>query len=174
MKKQEAFSDMHERARRLIDREQVEGLTPEESRWLHDHLAGCEACSACSSSTESALRALKSVSVAVPPGLASSTTLKVREEAAMLRQRRARNLWLIAGCAASWMAGVASAPLVWRGCEWVGTALALPRIVWELGFLSWWLVPAAAVGLVILWIRTRAEGEDLNGLLEAGRRSNKG
>ena len=174
MKKHEAFSDMHEEAQRLIDREQVEGLTPEESRWLHDHLAGCEACSACSSSTESALRALKSVSVAVPPGLAASTSLRVRENTEQMKHRRARNLWLIAGCTASWVAGVASAPLVWRMCEWVGTTLALPRIVWELGFLSWWLVPAAAAGLVLLWAQKGVGCEDFNGLLETGRRSNKG
>lgn len=173
MKKKEAFGDVHEQARRLIDREKVEGLTPEESRWLDDHLAGCEACARRSSSTESALRALKSASVAVPPGLGASTSLCLREKAEQMNRRRARNLALIAGCAASWVAGVASGPLVWRVCEGVGTTLSLPRIVWELGFFSWWLVPAAAVGLVILWVGTRAKDEDLNGLLEAGRHSNK-
>ena len=173
MKKHEAFNDMHEQARRLIDREQVEGLTPKESAWLHNHLAGCEPCAGWSTSTESALRALKSVSVAVPPGLAASTNLRVREEAEELKHGRARRLWLIAGCAASWAAGVASAPLVWKVCEWVGTTFDLPRIVWQLGFLSWWLVPAAAAGLVILWAQKRAEREDLDGLLETGRRSNK-
>ena len=173
MRKQEAFGDSHGQARRLIDREQIEGITPEEGRWLHDHLAGCEACARRSSSTELALRTLKSVSVAVPPRLAASTSLCVREKAGQMNHRRTRNLRLIAGCAASWVAGVASAPLVWRVCEWVGTTLALPRIVWELGFLSWWLVPAAAAGLVILWVRTRAEDEELDGLLEAGPQSKK-
>jgi len=173
MKKQDEMANLHDRAQRLIDQERVEGLVPEELRWLQDHLAGCEACAARAASTESALRALKSVSIALPPGLGVSTKLRVREEAVRLKQRRARNLALIVGCAVSWIAGVASAPLVWRLFEWVGTTLALPRIVWELGFLCWWFVPAAAAGLVILWVRTRAEREDLNEPLGTGPRSGR-
>jgi anti-sigma factor RsiW len=172
MRMHEASTDLHERALWLIDRERVEGLEPEERRWLQDHLAGCEACAARSASTEAAVRGLKSVSVPLPPGLAASTNLRVRKEVADIKQRRTRTIALIAGCAASWTVGVASAPLVWRLCEWLGTTLSLPRIVWELGFLSWWLVPAASAGLVVLWARSRAEREELNGRLELGRRSN--
>jgi hypothetical protein len=173
MKKQDAINNLHERARQLIDRGLIEGLGPEERRWLLDHLAVCEACASRSASTEATLRVLKSISVSIPPGLAASTSLSVREKAAELKHRRARNLALIAGCAASWAAGVASAPLVWRLCEWVGTKLSLPRIVWELGFVSWWLVPAALAGLVMLWVQTRAEREEFNGHMETGPRSNE-
>ncbi|MEJ2010235.1 MAG: hypothetical protein P8Z30_19120 [Acidobacteriota bacterium] len=164
---------MHEQARRLIDQERVEGLAPEERGWLQDHLAGCEACASRAAATEAALGALKSVSVAVPPGLAASTTLRVRARAAELKQRRSRNVALIAGCLISWAVGVASAPLVWRLCEWLGTMLALPRIVWELGFLCWWLVPAAFAGLAILYVRTRAVREEFNGPVRTGPRSNE-
>lgn len=157
MKKQEAVGNVHERARNLIDRNLIEGLELEEQRWLATHLVECESCTRHAASTEAALQAVKSVSVALPRGLAASTKLRVHEEAAKLKRCRARNLALIAGCTISWVAGVASAPLVWRLCEWLGTTLDLPRIVWELGFLSWWLVPAAAVGLVILWSRTEVE-----------------
>ena len=173
MKKEDVSAELHERARRLIDQERVEGLAPEERRWLEDHLAGCEACAGRAASAEAALRAFKSVSVALPPGLAASTNMQVREKAAELKQRRARNLALIAGCAVSWVAGVASAPLVWKLCAWIGGTLALPRIVWVAGFACWWLVPAASAGLVILWARARAEGEDFNGPLETGTRSNE-
>jgi anti-sigma factor RsiW len=171
MKKHEAFDSLHERARWLIDREQIEGLEPDDRRWLMEHLATCESCASRSATTEATLRAMKSISVPIPPGLAASTSICVRERAVQLRHGRARNLALITGCAISWMAGVASAPLVWRFCEWVGTTLALPRIVWELGFLSWWLVPAASAGLVILWVNARAESEEFNGRLESGSRA---
>ncbi len=146
MKKEEAMGNLHERARRLIDEERVEGLAPGERRWLQDHLTTCEACDAWQASTQAAVRALKSVSVAVPQGLAAATSLRVREQAAELKQRRSRNLALVVGCVISWVAGVASAPLVWRVCEWFGTTLDLPRIVWQLGFFCWWLVPAALPG----------------------------
>ena len=173
MKKEDATGNLHDRAQCLIDQERVEGLVAEERRWLEDHLAGCEACAARAAETEATLRALKSVSVALPPGLAASAKLRVREEAAKLKQRRSRNLALIVGCAVSWALGVASAPLVWRLCAWFGTTLDLPRIVWELGFVCWWFVPAAAAGLVIVWARSRADREDFYGRLETGSRSGR-
>lgn len=157
MKEHESMGNLHERCRNLIDRNLIEGLTAEEQRWLEDHMAECGPCATRMASTEAAVRAVKSVSIALPRGLAASTKLRVREQAANHKRRRARNLALIAGCAVSWVAGVASAPLVWRMCEWVGTTLYLPRIVWQLGFLSWWLVPAACAGLVVLWARPRAD-----------------
>jgi ferric-dicitrate binding protein FerR (iron transport regulator) len=168
MKKHDAIEDLHEQAWRLVDQELIEGLEPEERRRLEDHLAACEACAARFRSTKAALQALKTISIPIPPGLAVSTSLRVREEVAQLRHRHARNFALIAGCAVSWVAGVASAPLVWRLFEWFGTTLALPRIVWEFGFFCWWLVPAACAALVILWARTRAEYEEFSGRLETG------
>jgi len=166
--------DIHELARRLVDRERIEELAPEEQHWLSDHLVACEDCAAWQTSTEAVLRALKSLSVALPPGLAASTNFRVREEAAKLKQRRARNLALIAACVISWVAGVASAPLVWRACAWIGAVLDLPRIVWELGFVAWWFVPAGAVGLVVIWARVQAEREGPNGAEEMAPRSYEG
>lgn len=172
MNKKEVSTGSHERARRLIDVERVEGLTPEERRWLQDHLADCEACAGWEASAKAALRAFTSVSVVLPPGLAASASLRLREKAAELKQQRARNLALIVGCTLSWVAGVASAPLVWRLCAWFGAALDLPRIVWKLAFVCWWFVPIAAAGLVILWARSRAELEGSNGPPEGGPRPN--
>jgi anti-sigma factor RsiW len=161
--KKNAMNNSHERARQLIDRDLVEGLGPDDRRWLMEHLATCESCASRSTSTEATLRAMKSISVPIPPGLAASTSLCVRERATQFHHGRIRTFALFTGCAISWMAGVASAPLVWRLCEWLGTTLALPRIVWELGFLSWWLVPAASAGLVILWVNAKAAREEFNG-----------
>lgn len=171
MKKQDEMENGHERARSLIDRNLIEGLGPEEQRWLANHLAECEMCAGRIALTEAAVRAVKSVSVTLPRGLAASTKLKVHEEAAKLKQRRTRNLALIVGCVVSWVTGVASAPLVWKVCEWLGTTLDLPRIVWELGFVSWWFVPATAAGLVILWLNAQAQREELNGRVRTDSRS---
>ncbi|HEX5413190.1 MAG TPA: hypothetical protein VFZ27_15160 [Terriglobia bacterium] len=172
MRTHDAGNHPHERARQLIDRQLIEGIEMEERRWLEDHLGACETCAARWASTEAALTALKSISIPVPHGLAASTSLRVRENAVRLSNKRARNIALIAGCAISWAAGVASAPLVWRVCEWAGTSLSLPRIVWETGFFCWWLVPAAAAGLIIFWVNARAEREEMNGTLWTGSRPN--
>ena len=173
MNQQDSMEDLHARAQRLIDKQRIEGLAHGERSWLEKHLSGCKTCTARVAQTEAALQALKSVSVGLPRGLAASTSLRVRAEAAMFNQRRARNVALIAGCAVSWAAGVASAPLVWKLSEWLGTTLELPRIVWQLGFLSWWLVPAAAAGAVTVWVNARAEREEIHGRLEMGSRSNE-
>jgi anti-sigma factor RsiW len=162
MKMNDAIGDVHERARRLLDAERVEGLAAEESNWLANHLAACEDCARRAASTEAVVRGLRSVSVALPPGLAESAKLRVHAKFEELNQRRSRNAALIAGCAVSWAAGVASAPLIWRIFAWLGAALNLPRIVWEIGFVGWWFVPAAAAGLVILWARARAERQELS------------
>jgi hypothetical protein len=150
MKQEGAVRDLHERARRLIDMERIEGLAIEEGRWLESHLAVCEACAGWAEDAGAALQMFRSVSIAPPPGLAVLAKLRVREKAVELKQQRSRNLALIAGCAVSWMAGAASAPLVWRLCAWLGSRLDLPRIVWQLAFFSWWFVPAAAASLVII------------------------
>ena len=173
MKNQDAINP-HERALQLINQDLIEGLEIQERRWLQEHLGACEDCAAQWASTDAALTALKSISVPVPRGLAASTSTCVREKAEQLKTNRARNIALIAGCAVSWAAGVASAPLVWRVCEWAGATLSLPRIVWETGFFCWWLVPAAAAGLVILWVNARAERDEISGRLQTGPRSNGG
>jgi len=151
--------DLHEQARQLIDRERVEGLSAADRKWLEAHLAECEACARWASSTDAAVRAAVTVSVAVPAGLALAVKLRVRQQAAELNQRRVRNTGLVVGCALSWVVGVASAPLVWRICAWLGGEFHLPRVVWMLGFASWWLVPAAAAAALLLWHRERAERE---------------
>ena len=63
-------------------------------------------------------------------------------------------LWVITG--ASWLLGILSAPLVWRGFTWVGAQLNLPKLVLEMGFVLWWTVPALIAVAVIL--QQRAAG----------------
>ncbi len=151
--------DLHERARRLIDKERVEGLAAPERRLLEEHLAACEACAGRAAATDTALRALRTMPVSVPRGLATSAQLIVRRRAEELRVQHTRNVALAVSCTLSWVVGVASAPLVWRACAWLGREFDLPRVVWVLGFGFWWLVPAAAAGGVLLWYRSRAERE---------------
>jgi hypothetical protein len=158
--------DRHERARRLIDQERVEGLATEDRRWLQAHLGECEGCERWLNRTEAALRALANLPVSLPPGLAAAAGYRVRREAEARRQRRVRNLGLALGCSLSWTLGVASAPLVWRVCAWLGAEFDLPRVVWVLGFAAWWLVPASAAAALILWHRERLDRESQDGVLE--------
>jgi len=46
---------------------------------------------------------------------------------------------------------VVSAPLMWRGFEWIGHRLALSRVVWVTGFALAWIAPAGVAAAIIVW-----------------------
>ena len=132
----------HLRARQLFAKLLVEGLTSGDQTWLHTHLQQCDACSREAASTRELLSAFRSVPVAVPSDLTARTQMRVRLRAQQTAQASNSNVTLWVITAASWLLGVFSAPLVWRGFAWVGTHLNLPKPVLELGFVLWWAVPA--------------------------------
>ena len=149
--------NIHTRAMQLIAKERVEGISAEEQTSLAAHLAECESCSAVQTQTTQALASFRSINVELPKNLAARAQMRVRLRADELPAHNPGRLllWAIAGV--SWLLGLASAPLVWRGFEWAGTELGLPKLVWQLAVALWWLVPGAvATGTILLqkWART--------------------
>jgi len=144
------MSEVHVRARQLIDRHHVEGLVAKDREWLDAHLQDCAECSEVAQSTDSALRALRTVSLPFPSGLASRTQFRVRLRAQELQERGPRSLavWAIAGV--SWALGIATAPYIWQLFAWTGQRLHIPKLAWELGFGLWWLIPALIAGGILL------------------------
>src|SRR6202050_3357641 len=59
-----------------------------------------------------------------------------RERERQAGEPRWRLIWAM--CGASWVAGAATAPYVWRGLEWFGHRAGLPDLVWKMGFGVWW------------------------------------
>jgi hypothetical protein len=148
----------HIRAEELLGQSLVEGLATAEQAWLDAHLRECPECSLKAVRSQELLRAFRNVPVAVPRGLAARAQMRVRLRA----QESAKTsdssvlLWIIS--AASWLLGVFSAPLVWRGFTWVGSHLNLPKPVLEVGFVLWWTVPALMAAAVILHQRAGTRG----------------
>jgi len=141
---------LHERARQLLVESVVEGLRPADETWLREHLAGCPACAQQAAATQNVLHALRSVPVQVPRDLAARTQLRVRLRTLETSKVANGSFWLWAVTAASWVLGVFSAPLVWRGFAWLGANFGLPKLALEMGFVLWWAVPAlVAVGAVL-------------------------
>jgi hypothetical protein len=142
--------NLHKRAFELVAKGQVEGLAQSESDWLTAHLEGCGSCSEHARQTDRALRSLRTTAVPLPADLASRTQFRVRLRAMELRERepKRRMLWL--ACAASWVFGIASAPLVWRVFEWFGRLTGAPKLVLEIGFGLWWTIPALFAVTVLL------------------------
>jgi hypothetical protein len=141
----------HDRARTLIATQQIEGLSPNDQTWLNTHLAECDSCTAENQRLHQTLSALRTTHIDLPPNLASRTQFRVRLRAEELRERSSGSVVLWAIAAISWALGVATAPWVWRGFEWAGNELGLPKFVWVAGVALWWLVPGlVAAGLVVL------------------------
>ena len=150
--------DPHARAQQLFAQSLIEGLAPAEQTWLDSHLHQCEACSRETASTRELLRALRTVPVAVPHDLAARTQMRVRLRAQQAAQASDSNLALWVLTAASWLLGVFSAPLVWRGFAWVGTQLNLPKPVLELGFVLWWAIPALIAAAAVIHQKAAGSG----------------
>ena len=153
----------HARAGRLMDEERIEGiLSDADHAWLAEHLRDCGHCSHTAGETNRALASLRSVGVEVPRGLASRTQLRVRLRADALRERGIGNklLWAVSGV--SWVAGVASAPWVWRGFAWMGERTGMPKTLWEMGFVLWWAIPALFAAGAVLADRRRGFGQELD------------
>ena len=142
--------ETHARAEMLIAKERVEGISASELEWLGQHLRECPRCEQAANATEQALRSLRTVHVPIPRELASRTQFRLRLRAQEMpaQQPRWRLVWMM--CGASWVAGAATAPYVWRGLEWIGHRLGVPDLVWEMGFGVWWALPAIVAAAILL------------------------
>ncbi len=134
--------NLHIRAQKFFTQSLVEGLSNADQSWLDQHLHECADCARETASTQELLHALRNVPVVVPRDLAARTQLRVRLRAQESAQSSQGGylLWVITGF--SWLVGVLSAPLVWRGFAWVGNYLHVPRLALQMGFVLWWAVPA--------------------------------
>jgi len=151
---------VHERARRLLDAWAVEGITAAERAWLEAHLEGCPDCAARHKAIEQTVALLRAVPVDLPATVVERTRRQMRMRARELREHEARMRALWFSCALAWLIGVASAPLMWRGLDWLVQHGALPAPVQLLAFLLWWTVPGVVVAGVLTWHRSRASAEE--------------
>lgn len=84
----------HEEAVDLITR-RLDGLTPQQTAWLDQHLAECQECSEYDGLLNGAAHLLRSVAITAGPALVTSTQLRLRVRAEQLRDQQNR-LFLIA------------------------------------------------------------------------------
>ena len=150
--------NLHQRAQRLLAESLVEGIAAPDQAWLGQHLRECADCAHEAAATQELLQALRGVPVAVPRDLVARTQMRVRLRAqeASESSRSGLLLWIIT--AASWLLGVLSAPLVWRGFAWFGGQFGVPRLALEMGFVLWWTVPALLAVAAVLYQRAAAQG----------------
>jgi len=141
---------IHQHANQLLAQRRIERLSCEDEQWLITHLAECESCVAADTRMGEALSALRTMPIELPRNLASRTQLRVRLRSEELREHGPANRLIWAVAAMSWILGLAMAPFVWRGFEWLGGELHLPKLVWATGVVLWWVVPALVATAVVL------------------------
>ena len=149
----------HARAQKLFAQSLIEGLPQADQNWLNAHLDECAECAQETATTRELLGALRSVPVAVPSDLAERTQLKVRlraQQSAADSSPSNALLWTIT--AASWLLGISTAPLVWRGFAWLGAEFRLPKLALQFGFVLWWMVPALVAVAIVLHQRAERGG----------------
>jgi hypothetical protein len=153
-------SDPHVRANELLARRRVELLAQQDEQWLAAHQAECASCTAEDGRMSDALSALRGMPIEMPRNLASRTQMRVRLRAEELREHGPANRLVWAVAIMSWIFGLATAPFVWRGFEWLGGELHLPKLVWATGVVLWWAVPAlVATGIVLFGHKSRTTAE---------------
>lgn len=157
-------AESHARAERLIAQQRVEGIAAADQQWLTEHLRECAGCAQFARESDDVVRAVRGANFALPRGLAERTRFRVQLRAQELREREPKRglLWLI--CGISWALGIATAPYVWHGMEWIGQKTDVPRLVLELGFGLWWAIPALfAAAIVIIENLRQANERDWHG-----------
>ena len=150
---------LHARSEKLIAQERVEGISQSERDWLAAHLRECPACAQVAQQTNNALRALRGMPIPLPRGLTERTQFRVQLRAQELRERepKRRLLWIM--CAMSWGLGIATAPYVWQGIEWIGQRTGAPKLLLEFGFGLWWAIPALFAAAIVVLENVRQANE---------------
>ncbi|MGO8817037.1 MAG: zf-HC2 domain-containing protein [Terriglobia bacterium] len=148
--------EIHERARRLIDAWQVEGISAPDREWLDAHLAECSSCQARVRANDRALQALRSNSISVSPALVSTTQARVRLRARQLQENQARLRALWVSCGLSWLMGTLTAPLLWEAIAWLGRRFEISEAIWVAAFAVCWVAPASLVAAVMAWKYSQA------------------
>lgn len=156
------INDLHGRAQKLMAQQHIEPISPDDVKFLNAHLADCESCAAEQRQLRESISALRTMPLEVPRNLASRTQFRVRMRAEELREKEPAKKFIWAIAAVSWVLGIATAPLVWHGVEWLGHTTGAPKLVLQAGFVLWWSVPPMIAAWAALSDRHVAQKDRAN------------
>lgn len=140
--------DPHHEARELIAL--GEGLSDAQQAWLRAHLQECVACRDYEEAAGRVVRALRSQPLAADSRLVRATQIQVRFHASRLREARER-LWLMGmACLGVGLSATLTVRLLWRLFAWMGEWAEVSTVVWQTGFMFFFIAPALAVSVLLL------------------------
>jgi predicted anti-sigma-YlaC factor YlaD len=140
--------ESHERARKLLYEDRVEGISADNRRWLEEHLTGCNACSQEANALAVAVESLRARSVSAPANVVRRTSLAIHRRADQRRVEQEPRvlLWAAAALSSAWT--LVTTPYIWALFAWFGRTFQLADMIWQLGFLMWWFLPATVLGAI--------------------------
>jgi len=140
--------DAHEQARELIAL--GDGLADTQQLWLRAHIDECEACRHYAETANGVVRALRSLPLAAHSRLVRATQMRVRFHATRLREARER-MWLVAmACLGVGLSATLTVPFLWRLFAWMGERAGVSTLVWQTGFMFFFIAPALVVSVLLL------------------------
>ena len=148
----------HEKARFLLHRSLVEGISPEDRHWLDAHVGQCAECGRYADLAARAARALDWFALEPDPAAALRVENVVRSRAEEMRsaESRAKSLWI--GTAVAIFLTFTGSAVTWHTLAWLASQWNLPSRVWQIGFVAFWLLPSLMLALLPLFRRTLLGG----------------
>jgi len=138
----------HDEARELIAL--GDGLSGAQQAWLRAHLDECEACRHYAEAANRVVRTLRSLPLAADSRLVRATQMRVRFHASRLREMRER-LWLVGmACLGVGLSATLTVPLLWQLFAWMGERAGVSTLVWQTGFMFFFIAPALVVSVLLL------------------------
>jgi hypothetical protein len=140
--------DVHARARSLLDRALVEGITPQEQRWLESHTEICAECGRYAEVGLRTVRALDGFAFELDPAAAVGVQEAVLRHASAPADRQ-----FTAGLALAVALTVAGSVLVWQTVAWLTEGGSVAPRVWQMSVFLLWILPSVVMDLLLLFGR---------------------
>jgi hypothetical protein len=139
-------TELHERARLLLDRGMMESIPAEKQRWLDHHLSECAECSRHAELNRRAIQALDSFAF----DLDHAAALRV-QEAVTRRAERMRSTRLAVPLAIALT--IAGSFVMWQAVAWLAGQRNLPNRAWQFSFIVFWILPSVLIDMLLLFRR---------------------
>ncbi|HWC98567.1 MAG TPA: hypothetical protein VG456_17525 [Candidatus Sulfopaludibacter sp.] len=151
--------EKHEKARLLLHRSLVEGISREDQQWLDAHVGECAECAGYADLAARAVGALDWFAIDLDPAAALRVENVVRSRAEEMKsaESQVKSVWIGTGVAI-FLTFTGSA-VAWHVLAGLASQWNLPSRAWQIGFAAFWLLPSLLLALVPLFRRTLM-GED--------------